>query len=266
MKIGLPEELRSDNGSEYINTELTHLCKYFEIKFKTSTTYAPWTNGLVEGTNSIIGQFIRTLVDGKFNNWSRKVKFFPYAYNTQYQTRLGMSPYEVVFNQKPRKPTQVKLGTTTDELGNCNPSDQSICKTQPTHTHLEQQFNHPKLANRNFCKMVLKEKQFNETYQTITRILQNRKKITDEMNTRFRNRTFVLLTNQQQIDGVSKKLIPLKTGPYLIIEKPTDTTYILQDKDKKNYNPQKSYSTILPKRKTLKKNSTITYLIKKYQH
>ena len=146
MKFGLPEELRSDNGPEYINTKLTHLCKYFEIKIKPRTTYAPWTNGLVEGTTRIIGQFIRTLVDGKFNNWPRKAKFFPYAYNTQYQNRLGMSSYEVVFNQNPRKPTQVKLGTTTDELGNCNPSDKSICKTQPTHTHLEQQFNHPKLA------------------------------------------------------------------------------------------------------------------------
>ena len=50
MKFGLPEEIRSNNGSEYINTELTHLCNYFEIKFKPSTTYAPWTNGLVEAT------------------------------------------------------------------------------------------------------------------------------------------------------------------------------------------------------------------------
>ena len=153
-----------------------------------------------------------------------------------------MSPCEEVFNQNPRKPTQVKLGTTTDELGNCNPSDTSICKTHLTHTHLEQQFNHPKLAKLRkgtFAKLFLdKEKQFNETYQTITRILQNCKKLTDEMNTRFRIakplpiRIFVLLTNQQQIEGVSKKLIPLKTGPYLIIEKPTDTTYILQDKNK----------------------------------
>ena len=160
-EIGLPEELRSDNGSEYINTELTHLCKYIEIKFKPSTTNAPWTNGLVEGTNRITGQFIRTLVDGKFNNWSRKAKFFPYAYNTQYQNRLGMSPYEVVFNQKPRKATQVKLGTTTGELGKCNPSYKSICKTQPTYTHLEQEFNHPKLAKLQkgtFAKWFLDQK------------------------------------------------------------------------------------------------------------
>ena len=97
-----------------LTLSVTHLCNYFEIKFKPSTTYAPWTNGLVEGTNRIIGQFIRTLVDEKYHNWSRKAKFFPYAYNTQYQTRLRMSPYEVVFNQKPRKPRKSKLGSTAD--------------------------------------------------------------------------------------------------------------------------------------------------------
>ena len=60
MKFGLSEEIRSDNGSEYLNTELTHLCNYFEIKFKPSTTYALWTDGLVVGTNRIIVQFNRT--------------------------------------------------------------------------------------------------------------------------------------------------------------------------------------------------------------
>ena len=179
MKIGLPEEIRSDNGSEYINTELTHLCNYFEIKFKPSTTYAPWTNGLVEGTNRIIGQFIRTLLNEKYHNWSRKAKFFPYAYNTQYQTRLGMSPYEVVSNQKPRRPKKIKLGTITDEMGNCNPTEKSACNTQPAHTHLEKQFSHPKivkLQRGTFAIWFLdKEKHYNDTYQRITKILQNRK-------------------------------------------------------------------------------------------
>ena len=78
------------------------------------------------------------------------------------------------------------------------------------------------------------------------------------MNTRFRTAkplqiyTFVLLMNQEQGDGVSEKLLPLKTGPYLIIDKPTDTTYILQDQ-KKNHNSPEPSSTILPKRKTYKR-------------
>ena len=48
-----------------------------------------------------------------------------------------MSPYEVVFNEKPRKPTKIKLGTTTDEMGNCNPTEKNACNTQPAHTHME---------------------------------------------------------------------------------------------------------------------------------
>ena len=58
------------------------------------------------------------------------------------------------------------------------------------------------------------------------------------MNLRFRTakplekNTFALVTNQQQVDGVSKKLLPLKTGPYINIDKPTETTYILKDNNK----------------------------------
>ena len=127
-------------------------------------------------------------------------------------------------------------------MGNCNPSNKSACNTQPTHTHLENHFSHPKIAKlqkETFAKWFLdKEKHYNDTYQKITKILQNRKKLTDEINIRFRTakslekNTFVLVTNQQQIEGVSKKLLPLKTGPYLIIDKPTETTYILKDNNK----------------------------------
>ena len=60
------------------------------------------------------------------------------------------------------------------------------------------------------------------------------------MNLRFRTakplekNTLVLVTNQQQVDGVSKKLLPLKTGPYLIIDKSKETTYILKDNNKEH--------------------------------
>ena len=60
------------------------------------------------------------------------------------------------------------------------------------------------------------------------------------MNLRFRTakplkkNTFVLLTNQQQIGAVSKTLLPLKTGPYIIIDKPTETTYILRDENEEH--------------------------------
>ena len=61
-------------------------------------------------------------------------------------------------------------------MGNCNPTRTSKCNTQPTHTHLEKQFSHPniaKLQKGTFAKWFLdKEKHYNETYETITKILQ----------------------------------------------------------------------------------------------
>ena len=40
MKCGLPEEISSDNETEFSTTELTHFCNYFEIKLTLNTTYA----------------------------------------------------------------------------------------------------------------------------------------------------------------------------------------------------------------------------------
>ena len=79
------------------------------------------------------------------------------------------------------------------------------------------------------------------------------------MNLRFRTakpldkNTFVLLTNQQQVDGVSKKLLLPKTGPYLIIYKPTETTYILKDNNKEQITIHRNHIVpYYPKEKHIK--------------
>ena len=161
-------------------------------------------------------------------------------------------------------------------MGDCNPTRTSVCNTQPTHTHLKKQFCRPKTAKLQkgtFAKWFPdKEKHYNGTYKTITKILQNRKKLTDEMNLRFRTakplekNTFVLVTNQQQVDGVSKKMLPLKTGTYLIFDKPTETTYILKDNNKEQITIQKSHCTILPQRKTYKTRTPKLSPYRKYSN
>ena len=128
---------------------------------------------------------------------------------------------------------------------------------------MEKQFNHPKIAKplkRKIAKLFLdKEKHYNETYHTMTENFQNQKKFTDEMNLRFRTAkplkkdTFVLLTNQQQVDGVSKKILPFKTGPYLITDKPTEATYILKNNNKEHITIHRNHIVpYYPKEKHIK--------------
>ena len=57
--------------------------------------------------NRSLQENLRCIINGndtKYTEWSADVKLFPLAYNSQITTTLGMSPYEMVFNQKPRKP------------------------------------------------------------------------------------------------------------------------------------------------------------------
>ena len=68
---------------------------------------APWANGLVEGMNRSLQKYLRCIIfgnDTKYTEWSTDVKLFPLAYNSQITTSLGLSPYEMVFNQKKRNP------------------------------------------------------------------------------------------------------------------------------------------------------------------
>ena len=91
-----------------------------------------------------------------------------------------------------------------------------------------------------------------------------RQNINEQINSRFtpaldlKIGTFVLIPNFNTQKGISKKLQPLRKGPYQIIAKPTDVTYKITDSDKKEI-VQKSFA-LLPKRiRTTRTNSIIFF-------
>ena len=106
-KFGLPKIVFTDKGTEFISNEIITLCHLYNIKHKPRTSHAPWTNGLVEGMNRSLQEYLRRIISGndtRYAQWSTDVKLFPLSYNSKITTTLGLSPYEIVFNQKPRKP------------------------------------------------------------------------------------------------------------------------------------------------------------------
>ena len=245
-KFGLPEILVTDNGTEFINNEIITLCHLYNIKHKPRTSHAPWTNGLVEGMNRSLQEYLRCIINGndtKYTDWSADVKLFPLAYNSQITTTLGMSPYEMVFNQKPRKPIMFTANSHKNAQGYCQPTKDSICYNLPLHTHDEDHFHHPqilKLASGTHTEWILnRDKKHNEIYQKITKKLLQRQNINEQINSRFtpasdlKIGTFVLIPNFNTQKGISKKLQPLRKGPYQIIAKPTDVTYKITDSNKK---------------------------------
>ena len=160
-KFGLTELLITDNGTEFINKENITLCLLYKIKQKTYTSHAPWTNGLIEGMIRSLQEYLRCMINGndtRYTDWSKDVKLFPLFYNSQITTTLRISPYEIVFNQKPRKSIMFTVNAHKNAQSNCQPNKDSICYNLPLHTHNEDHFHHPqilKLASGTHTKWVL---------------------------------------------------------------------------------------------------------------
>ena len=236
-KFGLPEILITNNGTEFINNEIITLCHLNNIKHKPRTSHAPWKNGLVDGMNRSLQEYLRCIINGndtKYTEWSADVKLLPLAYNSQITTILGMSSYEMVFNQKPRKPIMFTANSHKNAQGYCQPNKDSICYNLPLHTHDEDHFHHPqilKLASGTHTEWILNR---DKNTMKFTKKLLERQNINDQINSRFKPaidlklETFVLIPNFN-----TQKLQPLRKGPYQIIAKPTDVTYKLTDSNKK---------------------------------
>ena len=145
-KFGLHDILLTDNGTEFINNDIITLCHLYNIKHKPRTSNASWTNGLVEGMNRSLQEYLRCIINGndtRYTEWSTDVKPFPLSYNSQIITTLGLSPYEIVFNQKPRKPIMFTANSSKNAQGFCQPTKKSI--NLSLHTHDEDPFPHPQI-------------------------------------------------------------------------------------------------------------------------
>ena len=196
--------------------------------------------------NRSLQEYLRCIINGndtKSTELSADVKLFPLAYTSQITTTLGMSPYEMVFNQKTRKPIMFTANAHKKAQGYCQPNKDSICYNLPLHTHDEDHFYHPqilKLASGTHTEWTLnRDKNHNDIYQKLTKKFLQRQNINDQINSRFIPTTdlkigiFVLIPNFNTQKGISRKLQPLRKGPYQIIAKATDVTYKLTDPTKK---------------------------------
>ena len=228
-----------DNGNEYINGEFAHFCRTYNVQFKPRTPYAPWSNAIVENSNRQLNTFLRTVLDSLYDTWSQKVKVFPFAFNSPVRTIMNLSPYELLFGQKPNKPIMFNLSCTTDSFGNCKPTDTSPCSSLPKHTHTDHLGHHPQIKKLQKVTLAYwflnREKIHSEIYNEVHNYLNQNKHLRSFINRRFgtasplKINTYVLTVNKTTQLGISKKIQPQRIGPYKIIDTPTLVTYKLED-------------------------------------
>ena len=81
---------------------------------------------------------------------------------------MNVSPYELVFGQKPEQHIMFNLSFTADSLGNYKLTENAPCNFLSNHTHTDHLGHHPQIKNLqkgNFAHWFLNgEKMYSEIY------------------------------------------------------------------------------------------------------
>ncbi|PIK36770.1 hypothetical protein BSL78_26396 [Apostichopus japonicus] len=117
-RVGIPEEIVSDQGTNFTSKLMKEVCNLLEIDHLKSSPYHPQTNGLVERFNGTLKSMLRAFVTQQPESWDRYIPYLLFAYREVPQSSTGFSPFELLYGRKVKGP----LDVLKEEI--CNPEGQ----------------------------------------------------------------------------------------------------------------------------------------------
>ena len=106
---GLPHSVVSDRDPRFTGTFLTELYKIWGVDQCLSTAYRPQTDGQTERTNRTLQEYLRAYVSPSGKDWAHILAMAEYAYNDNYHTAIGCTPFFLNFGEHPRSPLTMSI-------------------------------------------------------------------------------------------------------------------------------------------------------------
>ncbi|XP_059210478.1 uncharacterized protein LOC131989303 [Centropristis striata] len=101
-RVGIPKEILTDQGTQFMSRTLRELYGLLGIKSIRTSVYHPQTDGLVERLNKTLKSMIRKFVHDDSPNWDKWLDPLLFAVREVPQASTGFSPFELLFGRKPR--------------------------------------------------------------------------------------------------------------------------------------------------------------------
>ena len=102
--FGCPLKVLSDNGGEFANQMFLDMCDNLNITFLTTAAEAPWSNGLVEKHNEVLGATVCKILEDINCSLDIALAWAVNAKNTLHNIH-GFSSHQLVFGCNPNLPT-----------------------------------------------------------------------------------------------------------------------------------------------------------------
>ena len=100
-RYGLPKEIVSDNGTQFVSAEVKHFFERLDISHRRVALYAPHQNGLVERFNKVLGEKIE---ESKKMRWNldQTIESALFHYRSTPHVTTKISRFEAFFGRKMR--------------------------------------------------------------------------------------------------------------------------------------------------------------------
>lgn len=102
--FGRPLKFLSDNGGEFVNETFMQMSYKLGVDVKTTGAEAPWSNGLCERHNGIIGEAVHKIIDETGVSVEIALAWAIAAKNSIHNV-YGFSPYQLVLGRNPVYPS-----------------------------------------------------------------------------------------------------------------------------------------------------------------
>ncbi len=114
-RLGVPNEILSDQGTQFMSDVMKEVNRLLSIKHLTSTVYHPTTQGLCEKFNGTLKRILKRLCEKSPKQWDRYLDAALFAYREVPQESTGFSPFELLYGRIVRGPMQVLKELWTKE-------------------------------------------------------------------------------------------------------------------------------------------------------
>jgi len=106
-RFGLPKEVQSDQGSNFMSKVFRQSLRELGIEQITSTAYHPQSQGAIERYHQTLKSMITKFCTESHKDWDKGLPFLLFATRETPNESLGFSPFELMFTHEVRGPLKL---------------------------------------------------------------------------------------------------------------------------------------------------------------
>ena len=204
-RLGLPQPIHSDQGRNFESGLLQQLCRTLDITKTRTTPYRPSANGQVERYNIILLPAARCYIDGKQREWDENLTLL--SIRSTINRSTGFTPNFLMLGREISIPDELFGVTTANNL------------SQDVSPYIRELIKNLKVAHQAVRDCLKQSQERQQSYYDRSK----------------RQRTFDIGDLVYKLDtttkvGLTTKLKPIYTGPFLVTEIMSPILYRIEDR------------------------------------